>query len=130
VIGIVCSGPLLRMMNVPNDGTFEMAKIYMVVIFAGIIGTVGYNINAGILQGLGDSHTSLLFLLIATIINIVLIFFSPSPSGGACSALHLRRLSRNSVLGFLASPLSTSTIRLLISMCSGSGLTAACSKRP
>ncbi len=72
VIGIVCSGPLLELMNVPKDGTFEMAKIYMIVIFAGIIGTVGYNINAGILQGLGDSHTSLLFLLIATIINIVL----------------------------------------------------------
>jgi putative MATE family efflux protein len=72
VLGIVSSGPLLHLMNVPDDGTFEMAKTYMIVIFAGIIGTVGYNINAGILQGLGDSHTSLLFLLIATIINIVL----------------------------------------------------------
>jgi putative MATE family efflux protein len=72
IIGIVCSEPLLLLMKVPNDGTLELAKIYMVVIFAGIIGNLGFNINAGILQGLGDSRTSLLFLLIATIINIVL----------------------------------------------------------
>ncbi len=72
IIGIICSEPLLRLMNVPNDGTLAMAKIYMIVVFAGMIGNLGFNINAGILQGLGDSRTSLLFLLIATIINIVL----------------------------------------------------------
>ena len=44
----------------------------MVVIFVGMIGTLGFNINAGILQGLGDSRTSLLFLSIAAGINIVL----------------------------------------------------------
>ena len=49
-----------------------MAKLYLIVVFVGIIGNLGFNINSGILQGLGDSRTSLLFLLIATIINIVL----------------------------------------------------------
>ncbi len=72
VIGIVCTEPLLRLMKVPDDGTLEMAKVYMIVIFVGIIGSIGFNLNSGILQGLGDSHSSLLFLLIATIINIVL----------------------------------------------------------
>ena len=37
-----------------------------------MIGTLGFNINAGILQGLGDSRTSLLFLSTAAGINIVL----------------------------------------------------------
>lgn len=72
VLGILCSRPLLLLMNVPDDGTLELATIYMVVIFLGMIGTLGFNINAGILQGLGDSRTSLLFLSIAAGINIVL----------------------------------------------------------
>ncbi len=72
LVGVFLGEPMLRMMNVPDDGTLEMAKTYMVIIFLGIIGTLGYNINAGILQGLGDSRTSLLFLMIATVINIVL----------------------------------------------------------
>ncbi|MEG2597094.1 MAG: MATE family efflux transporter, partial [Oscillospiraceae bacterium] len=66
-----------------DDGTLEMAKIYMIIIFIGMIGNLGFNINAGILQGLGDSKTSLLFLAIATIINIVLdlIFAIPLQMG-------------------------------------------------
>ena len=72
VLGIVLADPLLRLMQVPDDGTLEMARVYMIVIFVGIIGNLGFNINAGILQGLGDSRTSLLFLMIATVINIVL----------------------------------------------------------
>lgn len=72
LVGVLFSEPLLRMMHVPDDGTLQMAKTYMVIIFIGIIGNLGFNINAGILQGLGDSRTSLLFLMIATVINIVL----------------------------------------------------------
>ncbi len=59
-------------MQVPDDGTLAMAKTYMIIIFIGIIGNLGFNINSGILQGLGDSRTSLLFLMIATVINITL----------------------------------------------------------
>ncbi len=72
LLGIFLSEPLLRLIQVPDDGTLEMAKIYMIVIFIGIIGNLGFNINSGILQGLGDSRTSLIFLLIAAIINTVL----------------------------------------------------------
>ena len=72
IVGVLCSRPLLLLMNVPDDGTLDMADTYMVVIFVGMIGTLGFNINAGILQGLGDSRTSLFFLSIAAGINIVL----------------------------------------------------------
>lgn len=72
VAGVLCSDPLLRLMQVPDDGTLEMARTYMIVIFIGILGTLGYNLNAGILQGFGDSRTSLIFLLIASIVNTVL----------------------------------------------------------
>lgn len=71
LIGIIFCGPILKLMNVPAD-TFPMARQYMVIVFAGLIGSLGFNINAGILQGLGDSKSSLLFLAIACIINVIL----------------------------------------------------------
>lgn len=72
VAGILLAKPLLTLMKVPDDGTLSMAITYMIVIFIGTICTLGFNINAGILQGLGDSKTSLLFLAIAAVINIIL----------------------------------------------------------
>lgn len=72
VLGIVIAKPLLVLTKVPDDGTLTMALTYMTVIFIGTIFSLGFNINAGILQGLGDSRTSLLFLAIAAVINIIL----------------------------------------------------------
>lgn len=72
ILGIFLSKPLLKLMDVPDDGTLSMAVTYITVIFIGTICTFGFNVNAGILQGLGDSKTSLLFLVIAAIINIIL----------------------------------------------------------
>lgn len=71
MIGILVAGPILRLMGVPQD-VFPLAKQYVTVIFAGIVATLGYNINSGIMRGLGDSKTPLLFLTIACILNIVL----------------------------------------------------------
>ena len=89
LIGVFLSEPMLRLMQVPDDGTLEMAKTYMIIIFIGVIGNLGFNINAGILQGFGDSRTSLLFLMIATVMNIVLdlAFTIPIPMGVAGVAL-------------------------------------------
>lgn len=71
IIGIIFCRPILLLINTPAD-VLPMAKQYMLIIFAGMVASFGYNINAGILQGLGDSKSSLLFLAIATLINIVL----------------------------------------------------------
>ena len=69
--GVLLAGPLLRLMNVPADA-YDMARVYVMVVFAGVVGNMGYNVNSGILQGLGNSKTPLLFLAIACVINIVL----------------------------------------------------------
>lgn len=71
IIGMFLSEPILVLINTPADA-LPMAKQYMMIIFAGMIGGFGFNVNAGILQGFGDSKSSLLFLAIATVINIVL----------------------------------------------------------
>ncbi|HIX15275.1 MAG TPA: MATE family efflux transporter [Candidatus Hungatella pullicola] len=65
-------GPLvLRFMQVPDD-TWDLANSYIGIIFWGTLGNMGYNMNAGILRGMGDSKASLFFLLISCIVNIVL----------------------------------------------------------
>ena len=63
--------PLLWLLRV-EAGAYSEAWLYLTVVSAGIIGTIGYNLNSGILSGLGNSRTTLLFLSIATVINIVL----------------------------------------------------------
>lgn len=65
IFGLAIAGPVLRLIQVP-ESTYDQAHIYLLVVFAGIIGSLGYNINAGILQGLGDSRTPLLFLAVAS----------------------------------------------------------------
>ena len=65
-------GPMvLRLMQVPED-TWELANAYIQIIFWGTLGNMGYNMNAGILRGMGDSRASLFFLLISCMVNIVL----------------------------------------------------------
>ena len=71
LLGVVLTAPLLTVIRVPPEA-FEQAKIYCIVIFAGGVGSLGYNVNAGIMQGLGDSRTPLLFLAVACVMNIVL----------------------------------------------------------
>ncbi|OQA63471.1 MAG: Multidrug export protein MepA [Spirochaetes bacterium ADurb.Bin269] len=72
VLGLLLTEPLLSLMNTPAGPTHEMSGTYLRILFIGTIGTFGYNLNAGILQGLGDSMSSLRFLAVATVINIVL----------------------------------------------------------
>lgn len=65
-------GPLiLKFMGVPQD-TWKPAVTYIDIMFLGTLGNIGYNINAGILRGLGDSSSSLIFLMISCVVNIVL----------------------------------------------------------
>lgn len=68
-------GPLvLKVMQVPEDA-FPYATSYVRIIFFGTLGNMGYNYNAGILRGLGDSKASLLFLAVSCVVNIALDLF-------------------------------------------------------
>lgn len=65
---------LLLWMNTPEN-IFELANNYIQVIFAGILLTMGYNVAAGILRGIGDSKTPLYFLILSSFLNIFLDVF-------------------------------------------------------
>lgn len=71
IIGVLISRPMLILMKTPAE-TLPLAVTYIRIIFVGTLASFGYNINSGILQGLGDSKRPLLFLAISAIINIVL----------------------------------------------------------
>ncbi|EET58414.1 MATE efflux family protein [Marvinbryantia formatexigens DSM 14469] len=73
ILGLLAGADILKVMQVP-ESTWELSVRYMRIIFLGVLGNLGYNMNAGILRGLGDSRSSLLFLVISCIINIVLDF--------------------------------------------------------
>ncbi|MDD3336392.1 MAG: MATE family efflux transporter [Eubacteriales bacterium] len=71
LIGVVFSRPLLLLLGTP-ESMLEMASSYLVIIMAGIIGMAFYAILSGVLRGLGDSVGPLLYLLVASVLNIVL----------------------------------------------------------
>lgn len=71
IIGQFAGPTVLRFMQVPDD-TWELANAYISIIFFGTLGNMGYNMNAGILRGMGDSNASLLFLIVSCAVNIVL----------------------------------------------------------
>lgn len=71
VIGYFAVPFILRCMGVPKD-TWDAALIYTRIVFLGAPGNIGYNMNAGILRGMGDSKASFGFLVVSCITNIVL----------------------------------------------------------
>ncbi len=67
--------PLLEMLNTP-PAILDDCVNYLIISVIGIAGLAYYNILSGIIRGMGDSFSTLIFLLVATVINIVLdIYF-------------------------------------------------------
>lgn len=71
VIGYFAAPLILKWMGAPAD-TWDAAVAYTRIVFFGTLGNIGYNMNAGILRGMGDSKASLWFLVVSCITNIVL----------------------------------------------------------
>ena len=67
--------PLLVILNTP-ESILDWCADYLMISLIGIAGMAYYNILSGIIRGLGDSVSTLIYLLIATVINIFLdIYF-------------------------------------------------------
>ncbi len=71
IIGPLVTRPLLKLLNTPAS-IIDWSADYLIIFFLGAAGFSYYNIFAGILRGLGDSLSALVFLLIATALNVVL----------------------------------------------------------
>lgn len=74
LVGIFCMD-ILRLMRTPED-IIQGAYDYIFVIFLGIPVTYLYNILSGIIRSLGDSKTPVYFLILSSVMNIGLDFFT------------------------------------------------------
>lgn len=67
--------PILVMLNTP-ESIIDGCSDYLMISLVGIAGMAYYNILSGIIRGMGDSFSALLYLLVATVLNIILdIYF-------------------------------------------------------
>ena len=86
---LLCRRPFLLLLQVPEE-LWEGAFGYLTIILAGIPFTMAYNLEASLLQAVGNSITPLKFLLFSSGLNVVLdfLFMKPLAMGvrGAASA--------------------------------------------
>ena len=71
VVGPLIARPLLTLLNTP-ESIIDWCQDYLTIFFIGIAGFNYYNILSGILRGLGDSVSALVFLLVSTFLNVIL----------------------------------------------------------
>lgn len=69
VTTVIFCRPILELMQTP-DNIIDGAYRYIVIIFAGIPVTYLYNLVSGVIRSLGDSRTPVVFLTLASAINI------------------------------------------------------------
>jgi len=75
VIALPLIRPVLVLLNTP-DSILQWCTDYLMISLIGIAGMAYYNILSNILRGMGDSFSALIYLLIATVLNIALdIYF-------------------------------------------------------
>ena len=87
VAGVFVTRPLLELLNTP-ESIIDWCASYLYILFIGGAGLAFYNILSGVLRGLGDSVSALIYLVVACVLNIGLdllfvIYFNMGVSGVA-----------------------------------------------
>ena len=70
-IGLLIARPLLTALNTPAV-LIDNCALYLRILLSGSIGLGFYNILCGVLRGMGDSISALIYLIIASVLNIIL----------------------------------------------------------
>lgn len=71
VVASFVAKPLLVLLDTP-ESIIGWCHSYLLILFIGCAGLAYYNILSGVLRGLGDSVSALMYLLVSTVINIIL----------------------------------------------------------
>ena len=105
VIGIIFSPILLKAFNTPEN-VLDLAVTYMRIYFLGSIPTLVYNFGAASLRAIGDTKTSLVFLSISGVVNIIfniifVVCFKMSVVGVALATVISQVLSAILVLMYM-----------------------------
>ena len=101
VVGPLVTMPLLRLLGTP-ESIIGWCRNYLIIICLGIAGGGYYNILSGVLRGLGDSMSALIYLLVATGINIVLDYVFVAHLGLGVAGVALATVIAQFVSAFLS----------------------------
>lgn len=96
ITSLLCA-PILRWMQTPGI-IFNDAYNYLLVTFIGIPFSLSYNLLASIIRALGDSKAPFLFLLIASVLNVVfdlifIVLFGWGTAGAAIATVIAQGIS-------------------------------------
>ena len=71
VVILFSKNTVIKVMNIPSE-SIAMSDDYLIICGLGMMFTAGYNMVSAILRGMGDSKRPLLFIAIASVVNLVL----------------------------------------------------------
>ena len=71
VIIFSAKNSIIDVMNIPPESR-DMSNSYLIICGLGMMFTAGYNMVSAILRGMGDSKRPLLFIAIASVVNLAL----------------------------------------------------------
>lgn len=72
VVILILRGNIMDWMNIVDPLQRKYALDYLIICAAGLVFTAGYNMVSAVLRGMGDSKSPLLFIAIASVINLAL----------------------------------------------------------
>ena len=100
VVGYFASPWLVSLVAPPAD-VAEGATVYLQIIFIGMVGCAAYNIISGVLRGMGDSVYPLIYLIIASLLNIALDIWFVRDFGMGVAGVAWATISAQAISGAL-----------------------------
>ena len=71
VVAVIVVRPILELLQTPAS-IIDWCTSYLLILCVGSVGSAYYNILCGVLRGLGDAFSALIYLVVAALLNIVL----------------------------------------------------------
>lgn len=100
VLGVAAARPMLVMLKTP-ESILDWCTSYLHILFIGGAGMAFYNILSGVLRGLGDSISALVYLVVASLLNIVLDVLFVAEFGMGVSGVALATAIAQAVSAFM-----------------------------
>lgn len=100
IVSVIIVRPLLILLNTP-ESIIDWCASYLLIMFVGCVGSAYYNILSGVLRGLGDAFSALVYLLVATVLNIVLDLVFVAKMGMGVSGVALATIIAQAVSAVL-----------------------------
>ena len=71
IVSVIVVRPILELLQTPAS-IIDWCTSYLLILCVGSLGSAYYNILCGVLRGLGDAFSALIYLVVAAFLNIVL----------------------------------------------------------